>query len=167
LSAAGGLAGALLYLKFSSKHLTIILGFLLLATSVAALTHWAERWKPAGVAASLLGVASGFFGGIAGNQGGLRAAALLAFTLPPVAYVATSTAVGLAVDVARMPIYVWRAGSGLASFALLIAVATVGVIIGTLFGERLLFGLSPRVFQRLIAILIGALGVWVIASTLK
>jgi len=66
-----------------------------------------------------------------------------------------------------MPIYVWRAGSGLASFALLIAVATVGVIIGTLFGERLLFGLSPRVFQRLIAILIGALGVWVIASTLK
>ena len=43
-----------------------------------------------------------------------------------------------------------------------IAVATVGVLIGTLFGERLLFGLSPERFRRLVGILIGLLGLWLI-----
>jgi uncharacterized membrane protein YfcA len=72
--------------------------------------------------------------------------------------------VGLAVDAARMPIYVWRAGSSLMTLLAPIGVATAGVVIGTIFGERLLFGLSPERFRRVVAILIGALGVWLIAQ---
>lgn len=166
LSAIGGLAGALLYARFSSRSLTIVLAVLLLATSIAALTDWTSRVRAKGLTAGILGVLSGFFGGIAGNQGGLRAAALLAFALNPTAYVATSTAVGLAVDAARMPIYVWRAGSGIADLAAPITAATIGVVIGTLLGERVLFGLSPRRFQRLIGLLVGALGVWLIVQFL-
>jgi uncharacterized membrane protein YfcA len=162
LSAAGGLVGALLYARVGTRVLEITLGVLLLATSIAALSDWTRRWKPRGIVAQVLGFLSGLFGGMAGNQGGLRAAALLTFSLTPAAFVATSTAVGLVIDAARMPIYVWRAGSSLLTVLTPIGVATAGVLIGTLFGERLLFGLSPKRFRRVIGILIGALGLWLI-----
>lgn len=162
LSAAGGLVGALLYTRVGSRALEITLGILLVATAAAALSDWTQRWKPHGLVAQTLGFLSGLFGGMAGNQGGLRAAALLTFSLTPKAFVATSTAVGLAIDAARMPIYVWRAGSELLTVLAPIGVATAGVLIGTLFGERLLFGLSPERFRRVVGILIGVLGLWLI-----
>jgi uncharacterized protein len=162
LSAAGGLAGGLLYARLSSRVLTIVLGLLLLATALASLTGWSTRWKATGPTASGLGLLSGFFGGVAGNQGGLRAAALLGFSLSPAAYVATSTAIGLMVDTARAPIYIWRAGAALVSLATPIAVATAGVLLGPVLGERLLLGLSPERFRRGVSILIGILGVWLL-----
>jgi uncharacterized membrane protein YfcA len=162
LSAAGGLIGALLYARVGSRLLEITLGLLLLATAVAALSDWTRKWKPRGYMAQSLGFLSGLFGGMAGNQGGLRAAALMTFSLTPAMFVATSTAVGLAIDAARMPIYVWRAGSSLLTVLAPIGVATAGVLIGTLFGERLLFGLSEEKFRRVVGILIAALGLWLI-----
>lgn len=162
LSAVGGLIGALLYTRIGSRVLEITLGVLLLATSIAALTEWTRRWNPRGMMAQFLGFLSGLFGGVAGNQGGLRAAALLTFSLKPAAFVATSTAVGLAIDAARMPIYVWRAGASLVPVLAPIGAATAGVLIGTLFGERLLFGLSPERFRRVVGVLIGVLGGWLI-----
>jgi uncharacterized membrane protein YfcA len=164
LSAAGGLAGALLYARLSSRVLTIVLGLLLVATAVAGLTGWATRWRPSGARAATLGLLSGFFGGIAGNQGGLRAAALLGFALAPATYVATSTAIALLVDAARTPIYLWRAGPTLAGLATSIAVATIGVLAGTLLGERVLLGLPVDRFRRIVSALIGLLGVWLLAS---
>ncbi|MDQ3997638.1 MAG: TSUP family transporter [Gemmatimonadota bacterium] len=164
LSAAGGLAGALLYARLSSRVLTIVLGLLLVATAVAGLTGWATRWRATGARAATLGLLSGFFGGIAGNQGGLRAAALLGFALAPAAYVATSTTIALLVDAARTPVYVWRAGSTLAELASPIAVATLGVLVGTVLGERLLLGLPVERFRRIVSVLIGLLGVWLLAS---
>jgi uncharacterized membrane protein YfcA len=163
LSATGGLLGALLYAQVGSRALEVVLGVLLIATAIASLTDWLRRLHPTGVVASTLGFLSGMFGGLAGNQGGLRAGALLAFALPPTAFVATSTAIALAVDAARMPVYLWRAGGSLLPLALPIAAATVGVVVGTLIGERLLFGLSPRRFQQIVAALIGVLGIWLIA----
>jgi uncharacterized membrane protein YfcA len=162
LSAAGGLLGALLYTRAGSRALEITLGILLVATAIAALSDWTRRWKPRGIVAQTLGFLSGLFGGMAGNQGGLRAAALLTFSLTPAAFVATSTAVGLAIDAARMPIYIWRAGPALLTVLAPIGVATAGVLIGTLWGERLLFGLSADTFRRVVGILIGVLGLWLI-----
>jgi uncharacterized membrane protein YfcA len=162
LSAAGGLTGALLYTRVGSRALEMILGVLLIATGVAAITDWVRKWKAGGAVAGVLGFVSGFFGGIAGNQGGLRAGALLTFGLSPAVFVATTTAVGLAVDAARTPIYVWRAGPALIEVMTPIVVATVGVLIGTILGERLLFGLSPDRFRRIVGFLILALGVWLL-----
>jgi uncharacterized protein len=165
LSALGGLAGGLLYARLSGRALTLVLGLLLLTTAVAGLTGWMTRWHAGGRVSPILGLLSGFFGGIAGNQGGLRAAAMLGFSLTPAAYVATSTAIGLLVDAARAPIYVWRAGPALTALALPIGIATVGVLVGTLLGERLLLGLSAERFRRGVSVLIGILGVWLLAST--
>jgi uncharacterized membrane protein YfcA len=165
LSAVGGLAGALLYAGLSSRVLTVVLGVLLIATAVAGLTGWARRWRAMGARAATLGLLSGLFGGIAGNQGGLRAAALLGFGLAPAAYVATSTTIALLVDAARMPVYVWRSGSALAGLVSPIAVATIGVLVGTLLGERLLLGLPVDRFRRIVSTLIGLLGAWLLVSS--
>ena len=162
LSAAGALAGALLYTRLGPGALTRLLGVLLLLTAVAQLTGWASRWQPHGRLVALLGLLSGLFGGIAGNQGGLRSAALTAFALPPLGLVATATATGLLVDAARAPVYLWHSGPVLLMLWAPIAVATVGVLIGTVVGERLLLGLSPRQFGQTIGTAIGLLGIWLL-----
>jgi uncharacterized membrane protein YfcA len=162
LSAAGGLAGALLNASVSSRMLTIVLGLLLLATAIAAFTEWTSRWKPRGPLVWLFGFASGFFGGIAGNQGGLRAAALLSWSLTPAAFVATATATGLLVDVARAPIYLWRFSGAIGALVLPIGIATVGVVIGTMLGEKAMLGMSRETFRKVVAGLIAGLGVWLL-----
>lgn len=162
LSAAGGLAGGLLFTRFSPRMLTGILGALLLMTTIATLTNWSRRWRPGGRASALLGLASGLFGGVVGNQGGLRAAALLTFSLAPATFVATSTATGLMVDAVRMPFYVYRAAGLLRGVIPTIGVASIAVVIGTLLGERALFGLSPERFRRVVAMLIGLVGIWLL-----
>jgi uncharacterized protein len=164
LSAIGGLTGALLYSRFNAVILTRILGALLIATAIAAITEWVARLRPRGVAAHTLGLVSGFFGGIAGNQGGLRAGALMAFRLTPVALVATATATGLAVDAARLPVYLWTTGRELLPLAAAIGVATAGVVIGTFVGERLLLGLSARAFRLVVGSFIGLLGLWLLRA---
>ena len=166
LSAAGALAGALVYTRLGPGALTRVLGGLLLLTAVAQLSGWASRWQPHGVLVAAFGLASGFFGGVAGNQGGLRSAALMSFGLTPLRFVATATATGLLVDAARTPVYVWHSGAVLKSLWAPILVASVGVLIGTLAGERLLLGLSPRRFGQIIGVAIGALGLWLLLRPL-
>jgi uncharacterized membrane protein YfcA len=162
LSAAGSLTGALLYTRLGPTALTRILGCLLVLTSVAQLTGWTTRWKPHGGLVQAFGLLSGFFGGVAGNQGGLRSAALLAFGLTPLRFVATATATGLLVDLARTPVYLWSSSAAIRDLWPWLALAAAGVLIGTLVGERLLLGLSPRRFAQIVGLAIGVLGLWLL-----
>jgi uncharacterized membrane protein YfcA len=164
LSAAGGLAGAVIHSRTGGGGLTWILGALLLLTSAGSLTGWAGRRKLPPGAAWLLGALSGAFGGLVGNQGGLRAAALSAFALSPAAFVATSTATGILVDAGRTPVYLWSSGRELDGLWGAIAVLTAAVLAGTLAGERLLLGLSPASFRLIISIAIGLLGLWLLTK---
>ena len=167
LSAAGGLVGALLYTRFSNDALTLTLGLLLLSTALATLVDLPSRVRVTRIVVGVLGLLSGFFGGLAGNQGGLRAAAMLSFSLSPVRYVATATATAMLVDIVRTPIYVWRAGGVLTTLVLPLSVATAGVLIGTVLGERILLGLSIRQFRYAIAVLIGLLGLWLVVQSVN
>jgi len=167
LSAAGGLVGALLYTRFSNDALTLTLGLLLLSTALATLVDLPSRVRVTRIVVGVLGLLSGFFGGLAGNQGGLRAAAMLSLSLSPVRYVATATATAMLVDIVRTPIYVWRAGGVLTTLVLPLSVATAGVLIGTVLGERILLGLSMRQFRYAIAVLIGLLGLWLVVQGVK
>ena len=163
-SAAGGLAGALLFAQLGSNALEDVLGALLVLTAVSVLTGWAERVRLPGWASLVLGAVSGFFGGIVGNQGGLRAGALLGLGLSPAAFVATSTLTGVAVDLVRTPIYVAREADALGMAWPVVLAATTGAVVGTLIGERALFGLSSAAFRRTVATLVGMLGLWLLAA---
>jgi uncharacterized membrane protein YfcA len=161
-SAVGGLAGAALQATFTSPLLLAVLGLLLVATGVANLSRGFAGWQPAPAAALVLGLLSGIFGGLAGNQGGLRAAGLTSFDLPPRAFLATGTAVALLIDLARTPVYVARAGAELAAFAAPMGVAAAGCLLGTVLGERLFFGLPRERYRQAIGVALVAVGAFLL-----
>jgi uncharacterized membrane protein YfcA len=117
-----------------------------------------ERMRFGRRTAWIAGFVSGGLGGLAGTQGGIRAAALMGFDLSKNAFVAVSTATGLIVDLARGPVYLATQWDELRSAWLLILLAAIGVVIGTLAGQRLLRWIPEALFRRLVAGLILALG---------
>ena len=159
-SAAGGLAGALAHVWLSSRALTLVFAVLVAGAGIGQLSGWMERVRWGRGAAWVAGVLSGGLGGLVGNQGGIRTAALLGFDVPKEAFVATATAIGLFVDGARMPVYFateWRDIAPLWPWVLL---ATAGVMLGTALGRRVLGNIPPKVFRSVIAVLLVALGAY-------
>lgn len=166
-SAAGGLVGALLGSRFSSPVLAYILGALLVFAGITGLTGLAQKMRFGTAVAWLGGAASGLLGGLVGNQGGIRSAALQGFNLEAKAFVATATAIALIVDGARMPVYFFTSPSTVEHLALLIIVMVAGVTIGTLAGARVLSRIPETYFRRVVALLILALGVVMLSQGAK
>lgn len=86
---------------------------------------------------------------------------MLGFDVPRHAFVATSTAIGLVVDAARVPIYLAAQGAAIANLWPPLAVATLGGILGTLGGERILRRVPERIYRKLVSALLIALGAFV------
>ena len=163
-SALGGLLGALLHLWTASRTLGVVFGVLLLLAGISELTGWIARVRWGKRAAWVAGALSGMLGGLVGNQGGIRSASMLGFEVPKESFVATATAVGLCVDLARLPVYLATQGAEIAGAWPLLAIATGGVVIGTALGISLLGRLPQRAFRRVVAVLLLALGVYMIAA---
>jgi uncharacterized protein len=161
-SAAGGLLGALLHAYASNRTLAIVFGSLLLFVGVSELTGFMNGVHLGRRAAWVAGGLSGMFGGLVGNQGGIRTAALLAFDTEKESFVATATAVGLVVDGARVPVYLLTEGRMLVLHWRTIAVAVAGVVIGTVAGSSLLRRVPDRSFRTLVALLLLGLGAWMV-----
>jgi uncharacterized protein len=157
-SAAGGLAGALLQARTSSAGLTILFGALLLFVAVSEFTGFSKRMRFRGAVAWIAGALSGLLGGMVGNQGGIRSAAMLGVEVPRQAFVGTATAVALIVDGARLPVYLATSGGELIDMWPTIATATVAVVCGTLFGHRLLVRIPEEKFRPTVAVLLAILG---------
>ena len=161
-SAAGGLLGAFFFARAGSPTLALVFGLLLLLAGLSELTGLARRVELTGPAAWIAGAVSGLFGGMVGNQGGIRSAALLGFHLPRHAFVATATAIALAVDLARMPVYFAVEGRAILAEWPLLLLTVAGVVTGTLAGERVLSRIPERIFRRVVATLIVGLGVYML-----
>src|SRR6185503_20412587 len=87
-SAAGGLLGAILSTRAKSPTLGIVFGSLLIFAGLTGLLGLTERVRLGRRAAWIAGALSGFFGGLVGNQGGIRSAGLLGFDVGKEALVA-------------------------------------------------------------------------------
>lgn len=161
-SGLGGLTGALLQGRLGDPLLTKLLGGLLVLAGLGGLTGWSARLSVRGPMGLLLGALSGLFGGLVGNQGGIRSAALLGAGTGKDALVATATAVALVVDGCRMPFYLARDGSRLAAQAPLLALGTLGALAGTLAGESLLSRLPEAAYKRCVSAALLALGLWLL-----
>jgi hypothetical protein len=163
-SAAGGLAGAVMHGWLSGAALTSVFGALLILSGLAALVGWTKRVHLGRVPALFAGALAGLFGGLVGNQGSIRSAALLAFPLPPRAFVATATATAMIVDAARLPIYLAQSGAVIRQNPLLVATMTAGVIAGTLIGDPVLRRIPEQWFSRIVGVLLIGLGVYMLAA---
>ncbi|HUI84516.1 MAG TPA: sulfite exporter TauE/SafE family protein [Candidatus Binatia bacterium] len=161
-SAAGGLAGALLHIWLRSAVLGYILGALLVFAGITGITGIAARMRFGRRAGWIAGALSGIFGGLVGNQGGIRSAALLGFSLQRDAFVATATAIALLVDVFRMPVYAALQYRQMLAHWPLAAIAAAGVVAGTLSGKWMLRRIPQNVFRRIVAAIILALGGWML-----
>lgn len=161
-SAAGGLIGALFQAEASSPILSAVFGVLLLFAGISGLAGWTDRMRFRRGTAWVAGTLSGLFGGLVGNQGGIRSAALLSFQMEKQSLVATATATGIIVDFARMPVYIATQAQAMVSAKVEIMVALIGCLVGTFWGVRVLERISPRRYKQALSLLICALGVYMI-----
>jgi len=158
-NAAGALGGALLHTYIARPILSTILGVLLVFAGIVGVTGFSKRMRFGEKASLVAGAASGAFGGLVGNQGGIRSAAMLGLNIQGAAFVATATAIALAVDAARMPVYFATSfGEIVKAWPTLIA-CTFGVVVGTLGGERLLRRIPESLFRRTVSALLLAIGI--------
>lgn len=162
MSAAGGLTGAIAQTWLASRYLEMVLAVLLMFVGVGGWLGYTKRLRFTGIWAWLAGAVSGFLGGLVGNQGGLRSGAMLGLREPRDAFIATATATGVIVDLARMPVYVATQWRELQAIAVPIGVMTAGVLIGTIAGIRLLHKVPEAWFMRVVSALLIGLSVWLL-----
>jgi len=115
------------------------------------------RWLPVG------GALSGFFGGLSGHQGALRAIFLAPLGLSPAAFASTQAVLALLVDGARLLVYgsaflVWREASVPIPWGL-VAVVTLAAFAGAFLGKRLLSKVTLAGLHLLIGVLLVVVGV--------
>lgn len=163
-SAAGGLLGAVLHGSLHNAVLGTVFGCLLVFAGLTGVTGISRRMRFGHRTAWIAGALSGAFGGLVGNQGGIRSAALLGFDVTKEAFVATATAIGVVVDVARLPVYLATQARQLGSLWPLVALATAGTVFGTIVGERVLRRIPEPVFRVTVSSIILALGVATLAG---
>ena len=159
-SAIGGLGGALVHASVASRTLTVVFGVVVMLAGVSELTGWVRHVRWGRQSAWVAGALSGALGGLVGNQGGIRTAALLGFDVPKESFVATATAIALFVDGARVPIYLATQYQEISRIWPLVLAATVAVVGGTLLGTRILGRIPEGIFRRMVAILLIVLGLY-------
>lgn len=162
MSAIGGCLGAVLHSYLATPALTWIFGLILIFAGLMGATNLSSKLRFHGASAWLAGALSGGLGGLVGNQGGIRSAALLSFALTKESFVATATAIGLLVDAARLPVYFWSEGKDILLHWRWIAIPTVGVVLGTLLGSKVLKRLPEQAFRRTVSSMIFALGMFML-----
>jgi uncharacterized membrane protein YfcA len=158
-SAIGGLIGALLHVWLKSVVLSYVLGGLLVFAGLMGVTGLASHMRFGRTTGWIAGALSGIFGGLVGNQGGIRSAALLGFEVSKESFVATATAIALLVDLFRMPVYAATQYRDIHSAWKMVLIATAGVVAGTVIGKPILQRIPDTTYRLLVAMLVLALGI--------
>lgn len=161
-SAVFGLLGAFLHNSLQTTTLTFIFAGILIFAGLTGLTGWLNLLHFGGWLAYAAGGLSGLLGGLVGNQGGIRSAALFGFSLQPRAFVATATAIGVLVDAARLPVYLVYEFHQIAAHWSLVVLLCLSVIVGTFFGNAVLKKMNETMFKRIVSAIILALGIWML-----
>ena len=101
------------------------------------------------------GFLSGFFGGLSGNQGALRAAFLIRAGLSKEAFIGTAVVVSTFVDFTRLSVYSTRfLKSGLSENIPIVLCATLSAMLGAILGNKLLKKITLKSLQSIVAVML-------------
>ena len=163
----GAIIGAVLHSHIPSDPLLLVVGIALIILPILSVT---ERWTNIRLPDSedrIGGFGSGFFGGLTGHQGALRAMFLQKRLPDKVAYAATASILALAVDLTRIPIYIMFEGSAILDEYILIPCLVMSAILGVNLGKRWLTKWKQTHIRSGILIAIVASGIMYIAEATK
>jgi len=163
----GAIIGAVLHSHIPSDPLLLVVGIALIILPILSVT---ERWTNIRLPDSedrIGGFGSGFFGGLTGHQGALRAMFLQKRLPDKVAYAATASILALAVDLTRIPIYIMFEGSAILDEYILIPCLVISAILGVNLGKRWLTKWKQTHIRSGILIAIVASGIMYIAEATK
>ena len=152
---------------FSVRPVGLVIGVLMVVFAVRELADLKSdrgihpRWLPLG------GLASGFFGGLAGHQGALRSAFLMKAGLSKEAFIATGVAVAILVDLGRLSLYLPSAGELAHDAPLgLLAAATLSAFAGAFLGRRLLHKVTLVGVYRVVGVFLIVVGLLMAAGVI-
>ncbi len=131
----GAVIGAFLHSYIPSDPLLLLVGVALIILPILSVT---ERWTNFRLPESedrIGGFGSGFFGGLTGHQGALRAMFLQKRLPDKVSYAATASLLALAVDLTRIPIYLAFEGRTIVDEYVLISALVLSAIVGVNLGK--------------------------------
>ena len=132
----GALIGAALNTAVEADPLLLIVG---VALVVLPLLSMSERWTNVRLPDAedrIGGFGSGFFGGLTGHQGALRAMFLQKRLPNKTEYAATAAVLALVVDVTRVPVYVALEGWQILDAGWLIVGLVLAAVLGVQLGKR-------------------------------
>jgi uncharacterized membrane protein YfcA len=132
----GALLGASLNTAVEADPLLLIVG---VALVVLPLLSISERWTNVRLPDAedrIGGFGSGFFGGLTGHQGALRAMFLQKRLPNKTEYAATAAVLALVVDVTRVPVYVALEGWQILDAGWLIVGLVLAAVLGVQLGKR-------------------------------
>jgi uncharacterized membrane protein YfcA len=130
----------------SVTSVKVVVGATIATLSLYELRRGTQPVGMSAIGISAGALASGFFGGLSGNQGAIRSTVLIRAGLTPLGFAATGALAAIAIDLTRLVVY-GTAGSiaeiiSDASVRDAIVAATIGAIIGALVGRQLLAAMS-------------------------
>ena len=132
----GAIIGSLLQSKIPSNPLLLVVGIALIILPLLSVT---EKWTKLRLGETedrIGGFGSGFFGGLTGHQGALRALFLQKRLPDKLAYAATASVLALVVDLTRIPIYLYFEGRGIMDESILIIALVFAAIMGVQLGKK-------------------------------
>ena len=132
----GALIGAALNTIVESNLLLLLVGIALIVLPILSIT---ERWTNIRLPETedrIGGFGSGFFGGLTGHQGALRAMFLQKRLPDKTQYAATAAVLALVVDLTRIPVYVALEGWQVLEAGWLIVGLVLAAILGVQLGKR-------------------------------
>lgn len=165
MNAAGSLVGALIHVWVDNPILSILLGVLLVFAGLGGVLGYTDRMRFGRRGSWIAGALSGAFGGLVGNQGGIRSAAMLGLGVQGPAFVATATAIGVAVDAVRMPVYFATESARIVSAWPAVVAGIIGVVFGTVAGERVLRRIPEKLFRRVVSAVLLIVGVYLLVTS--
>jgi uncharacterized membrane protein YfcA len=137
----------------------LVMGVLIMVFALLELVPSLRSWRAPARSLPLGGVLSGFFGGLSGHQGALRAAFITPLKLEPAAFAGTQAVLSVMVDASRIFVYGMAYRFGAIGWietpqqVNLVVVGTLCAFAGALLGKRLL----PKVTVEGIRVVTGVL----------